>query len=327
MTDLISKENGIYQSPFKVVPLLVLEIGSAFLMSFYFRQFLAGSSVSGLIWFLVGLCLFIIFSFLSALFISGLIWSSLAAGLSVIASLAVFYDHFSTVLVVSNIFIFLIFVWGIYKLRSELEDTMKIKISRLVKVFLPKITLGLAIMISLFSYFLLPAGNGFPVSSENFQSFVLKPNEGLISIFVPNFKFQMPIQTVLAGLLEPQLAKEVPNYKNLPAAAKEIILESAIRQQFLDRLEKSLGTKIDAKEPVGQAIYDSLATKFGQLDDAVKNWITIGIFVILFFTIQFIFIPIRWLLSLLLFPIYLLLLAVNFANIRLESRSKEVLVL
>ncbi len=338
MTDFLSKKNGIYQSPFKVIPLLIFEISSAFLMSFYFRQLLSGSSDliaqtglpagqvgGGLIWFLVGLGLFVIFSFLSALFINGLPWSSLAAGLSVIASLAVFYDYFSTVLIVFGIFIFLIFVWAIRKLRLELEDTLKIRFFRLVKVFLSKVTLGLAIMISLFGYFLLPAGGGFPVSLENFQFFVLKPNEGLISIFVPNFKFQTPIQTVLAGLLEPQLAEKVPNYKNLPASAKEIILESAIRQQFLDGLEKSLGTKIDSQESVGQAIYDSLAIKFSQLDDAVKNWITIGIFVLLFFTIQFIFIPIKWLLSFLLFLIYLFLLAIKFVHIRLESRSKEVL--
>jgi len=342
MADLISKKNGIYQSPFKVVPFLVLEIGSAFLMSFYLRQLLtnagssglpaqaglpAGQAGGGLIWFLVGLGLFIIFSFLSALFINGLLWSSLAAGLSVIASLAVFYDYFSTVLIVFSIFIFLIFVWGISKLRSELEDTLKIKFFRLVKVFLSKIVLGLAIMISLFGYFLLPTGGGFPVSLENFQSFVLKPNEGLIGIFVPNFKFQTSIQTVLAGLLEPQLAKQVPNYKNLPASAKEIILESAIRQQLLDGLEKALGTKIDSQEPVGKVIYDSLAIKFSQLDETAKNWITIGIFVLLFFTIQFIFIPIKWLLSFLLFLIYLFLLAINFVSIRLESRSKEVLVM
>jgi hypothetical protein len=111
----------------------------------------------------------------------------------------------------------------------------------------------------------------------------------------------------------------------LPAAARETILESVIRQQFLDGLEKSSGVKINAQEPVGKIIYDFLVIKFNQLNESIKNLITLGIFVILFFVIQTIFIPVKWLLSFVLFLVYMSLLAVRFAGIRLEQRSKEVL--
>jgi hypothetical protein len=325
MSDLISnnKENDFIQSPFKVIPLLVLEVVFAFLMSFYFRQLLTNGI--GLGWFLVGFFLFITFSFLSALFLNKMLWSSLAAGLSVIASFVVFYDYFSTVLIISGIFIFLIFVWGIRELKLEIENTLKINFFRLVKVFLNKITLGLAIMFCVFGYFLLPTGSGFPVSFKNFQAYILKPNEPIIGIFVPNFKFETSIQKALINILEPQIIKQIPNYKDLPAAARETILESVIRQQFLDGLEKSSGVKINAQEPVGKIIYDFLVIKFNQLNESIKNLITLGIFVILFFVIQTIFIPVKWLLSFVLFLVYMSLLAVRFAGIRLEQRSKEVL--
>jgi len=324
MTDLISKEkeNDFYQSPFKVIPLLVLEVVSAFLMSFYFRQLLVHGA--GLVWLLTGFCLFVIFSFLSALFLNRIFWPSLAAGLSVIFSLAVFYDYFSTVLIVSGIFIFLIFVWGIRKLSLEMENTLKIDFFRLVKIFLSKIALGLVIMTCVFGYFLLPAGKGFLISFENFQSFVLKPNEGLLGLFIPNFSFQKSVQSVLGDLVEQKLQAN-PDFDKLPAAAKEIFVESTIQTQFLDGLEKSLGTKISSQDSISKVIYDFLVTKFSQLNESVKNLITIGFFVILFFIIQTIFVPVKWLLSFVLFLIYMSLLAINFASIRLESRSKEVL--
>jgi len=326
MADLLSKENEIYQSPVKVAFLLILEIGSAFLMSFYFRQFAADFGSQKLILFLVGLILFLTFSFFSALFIRGFLWSGLAVGLSLVAGLAVFYDYFSPVLIVFGFFIFWVFFWGIGGLRFESENSLKIKISRLLKIFLAKASLGTAILISLFCYFLFSAGSDFPISFENLQ-FLLKPNEKLLAIFIPEFSFQKPLQTVLAGVLEQQLAPKIPNFEKLPASAKSIIIEEAVRQEFLAGLEQFLGIRINPRDSVDRVIYDSLKIKFNQLGETVKKWIIIGVFVALFFAIRFLFIPLNWLLSAVIFLIYLVLLALNFASIRLESRSKEVLII
>ncbi len=328
MADLISKESdGFHQSSVKIIPLLILEIVSAFLMSFYFRQLVAGFNGPNLIWFLVGLFLFVIFSFLAALFINELLWSSLAAGLSVIASLAVFYDYFSAVLVGFGLLVFLILVWGISRLRTDLENTLKINFFHLLKIFLSKITLAAAILFCLFAYFLFSAKGGFPISFESFRVFILKPNEGIIGIFVPNFKFQEPLQTVLTGVLEKQLVETIPNFRNLPASIKETAIASAIQQEFGVSLNKVLGYQVDLKDPVDKVIYDSLLIKFNQLNPTAKNWMYIGIFVVLFFTIRFLFIPVNWLLSILMFLIYQLLLAVKFVSIKSESRSKEVFVI
>ena len=275
---MLSKENDIYQSPVKVAFLLIFEIGSAFLMSFYFRQFAVDFGSQKLILFLVGLVSFLVFSFFAALFIRGFLWSNLAVGLSLAAGLAVFYDYFSATFLVFGFFIFLVFFWGIGGLRFELENSLKIKIPRLLKIFLAKASLGTAILISLFCYFLFSVKGDFPISFENLQ-FLLKPNEKLLAIFVPGFSFQKPLQTVLTGV-------------------------------SADRV-----------------IYDSLKIKFNQLGETVKKWIIIGVFAALFFVIRFLFIPLNWLLSAVVFLIYLVLLALNFASIRLEPRSKEVLMI
>lgn len=325
MADLISKENdGVHQSSVKIIPLLILEIVSAFLMSFYFRQLAAGFSVPNLIWFSVGLVLFVIFSFLAALLINELLWPSLAAGLSVIASLAVFYDYFSVVLLGFGLLVFLILVFGMSRLKTDLENTLKINFSHLSKIFLSKITLAMSILFCLFAYFLFSAKGGFPVSFESFRVFILKPNEGIISIFVPNFKFQEPLQKVLAGVLENQLSQSIPNFKNLPASVKETVIASAVDQEFGVSLTNALGYQVNLKDSVDKVVYDSLVIKFNQLNPTAKNYIYIGILVVLFFTIRFLFIPINWVLSILMFLAYQLLLAVNFVNIKSESRSKEV---
>ncbi|MDP3052846.1 MAG: hypothetical protein Q8N22_02750 [bacterium] len=325
MADLISKESGGFnQSSVKIIPLLFLEIVSAFLMSFYFRQLMTGFSVLNLIWFSAGLALFVIISFLAALFVNELLWSSLAAGLSVIVSLAVFYDYFSVVLLGFGFLIFLILVWGISRLKTDSDNTLKINFSHLSKIFLSKITLATAILLCLFAYFLFSAKGGFPISFESFRVFILKPNEGIISIFVPNFKFQEPLQKVLAGVLENQLSQSIPNFKNLPASVKETVIASAVDQEFGVSLTKALGYQVNLKDSVDKVVYDSLVIKFDQLDPTAKNWIYIGVFVALFFTIRFLFIPINWVLSILMFLIYQLLLAVKFVSIKSESRSKEV---
>jgi len=337
MADLISKEkeNGVHQSTVKVIFLSVFEIGSAFLMSFYFRQFANNSGFpnGGMTWFLIYLGLFVGFSFLAALFIKELQWSGLAAGLSVMASMAVFYDYFSMIFLVFGFLIFLIFIWGIHRLQGELENNLKIKFFRLVKAALPKITLGIAILISLFSYFLFsirvssasPEQSGFPISFEFFQSFILKPNEKIIGIFVPDFSFQKPLQIIFSGFLEKQISEKVSGFQNLSASAKENILESAVQKEFTDGLTKFFNYKINVQDAVDKIVYDILTMKFSQLGETAKNFIIIGISVILFLIIQTLFIPINWLFSVVLFIIYSFLLAVDFVNIVSEPRSKEVI--
>jgi hypothetical protein len=51
----------------------------------------------------------------------------------------------------------------------------------------------------------------------------------------------------------------------------------------------------------------------------------LGLFFVLFLIIKFLFMILTWVFPLVLFLVYLLLTAVNFVSIRLESRSKEVL--
>ncbi|MEK7624280.1 MAG: hypothetical protein AAB404_00920, partial [Patescibacteria group bacterium] len=326
MTDLLSKENenDFYQSPVKIIPFLVFEVGCAFLMSFYFRQLIGNVNppTNGLFLFLTGAGLFVIFSFLNAFFVSGFLWSNLAAGLSALASLAVFYDYFSTTFIVFGILISLIFIWGINSLRSEMESSLKIRFFRLTKVFLPKIGLGVAILLSLFSYFLFSSRGGFPISFENLQ-FLLKPNEKPIGFLVKDFSFQKPFQAVLADLLGRRSVVKIPNFETLSASAQKIIIESAIGQE-LAGLNKFLGFEINTQDSVERVIYDSLLAKFNQFDEKAKKWIIIGIFAVLFLVIRALFIPLNLLLSILAFLIYLFLLAFDYASIKTESRSKEV---
>lgn len=333
MADLISKANdNASQSSVKIIPLLILEVVSAFLMSFYFRQLATGFTGFNLVWFFVGLVLFIVFSFLVALFINELLWPSLAACLSVTAGLSVFYDYFSAVLLGFGLLVFFILILSVFSLKKDLENALKIDFFRLSKIFLSKMTLALAILFCLFVYFIFSAKTvsldsgqgGFPISFENFQNFALKPNERLIGVFVPNFKFQESLQTLLAGVLENQLSSTVPDFKNLPSSVKEAALASVIKQEFGDSLDKFFGYPVNIKDSVDKITYDFLAIKFNQLNQVAKDWVVIGMFVALFFTIRFLFIPINWLLSVLMFLIYLLLLAVNFVNIKSEPRSKEV---
>jgi hypothetical protein len=301
MADLLvkEKENDIYQSPVKVVFLLVFEVGSAFLMSFYFRQTIVDFSIQKLVFFLIGLSLFLIFSFFTSLLVEGFIWSSLGVGLSIAASFAVFYDYFSSILVFFGLIIFLIFLWAVSELRSAAADSLKIRFFHLAKVFLAKAVLAVALALTIFCYFLLPF-DGFPLSFKNFQ-FLLKSNEKLVAVFIPNFSFEKTLKEILS--------------EKLPAEIKGTGLEEII----------FLGFKINAADPVDKIIFDSLKTKFVQMNERTQKIIIISLFVCLFLIIQFLFIVLRWIFPIILFLIYLFLSAVNFVAIKLESTSKETL--
>ncbi len=104
-------------------------------------------------------------------------------------------------------------------------------------------------------------------------------------------------------------------------------MELTIKREFLDGLSKFLGSEINAQDSADKVIYNSLVIKFSQLDEGVKKWIIIGIFVVLFLTIRALFVPVNWLLSIFIFLIYLFLLAFNFVSVKMESRSKEVLMI
>lgn len=312
MGDLLvkEKENDIYQSPIKVVFLLIFEIGSAFLMSFYFRQLITDFTIRKLVLFLTGLSLFLIFSFFASLLVRGFIWLGLGAGLAVAMGLAVFYDYFSPTLIVSGLIIFLIFLWAISGLRSAVEDFLKIRFFHLAKVFLAKATLGAAVMLTIFCYFLWPAADGFPLSLKNFQ-FLLKSNEKLVAIFVPNFRFEKPLKEILL--------------EKLPAPAKGTAIEGMVLKEFLAGWEKFLGFKINPADSADKVIFDSLKTKFDQTNEETKKMIVVGVFICLFLLIECLFIPLKWIFPIILFLIYSFLSAVNFVSIKLESRSKEII--
>jgi len=316
MADLLAKENQneLYQPPFKVILLLVLEISSAFLMSFYFRQLITDSSGLKLILFLVGLVLFLVFSFFTSLLIKSFIWPSLGLLLATVASLVVFYDYFSQLFIVAALFIFLIFLWAARALRRAAEDSLKIRFFQLAKTFLVKADWGLILMLTLFCYFLLPA-NGLPLSFKNFQLLV-NPSEKLVAIFIPGFQFEKSFQDNLSGLLEKQLAVQVPGFEKLPAATKTAALE----QTFKD-------FPFDVQSPADQSIFDFLKNKFSQMDTSTQNWIIIGFFIILLLVVKFLFIFWQWILPPIIFMVYLFLSAINFVSIELESRDKEVVVL
>lgn len=305
------KENEIYQSSVKVVFLLIFEIGSVFLMSFYFRQLIADFTGWRLIFFLTGLSLFLIFSFFASLLVRSFVWSSLSMGLAVAASFAVFYDYFSPILIFSGLIIFLIFLWGIKELRSAAEGSLKISFFRLAKVFLIKAGLGLAAMLTIFCYFLTPAEN-FPLSFKTFQILV-KSNEKLVAIFIPDFRFEKSVKDNFVGFIEKQLAAKIPGFELLPLAAKTAAINEVIKN-----------FPVNTGEPTDQSFFNFLQTKFNQTSKSVQKLIVIGLFICLFLIIQFLFIVLKWFFPIILFLIYLFLSAVNFINIRIESRDKEV---
>lgn len=322
MADLLNQANHKY-SNWKIVILAILEIGSAFLLGFYGQQTLLNFNYQNLLFFLADFVFFLIISFFVVILAKEFIWPSIIFFLASGTASLVFYEKFSSILLVAALAMWLFLLWGRNRIRAELKDSLKIKFFRLAKVFFSKAVFGIAVFLTLIVYLTIATEN-FPVSFPYFQ-LLLQPSEKTLAFFIPDFNLQKPLQIILNQLAENQLTKAVPNFENLPLVSRNLLIKEFVQEGFLKTIEQFAGPGIDLQQPAVQTIFNVLQTKFGQLSDKNQTAVIVGVFIFFFLLLKTILLPLKWLASLIGFFIYLLLLAFDFIDVSLEASSKEII--
>jgi len=98
-------------------------------------------------------------------------------------------------------------------------------------------------------------------------------------------------------------------------------------EETFNQVEKEMGGKLDLSTILEtkeiQTFLQGLTENFLNIPNQIKILITIGVGLLIFFSFKGIGLILIWPLSFIAFLIYELLLAVNFAKITLEQRSKE----
>lgn len=221
----------------------------------------------------------------------------------------------------------IIFLWGVLRERYEYNNTMTVRLHRLLQVFLPKIMAGVLIFgLAVFYADSILWGNFF-VSEISFEKFILS-SWNSFSAFLPA-GFRLDINQKLSDFLGSFALKKIESNglaKNLPAPEK-----AALVKQTADSLLKTIaefsGVKIDAEKTVLKISHQVIKENFDKLEYLSKN---IVIFIFLFS----LFLPLRvlsllflWIVQVFTFLLFEILLASLFMAILYESRSREVVVL
>lgn len=321
-------ETEIDRSIIKITILATLGIALAFFFGYYLKVFfVAGDWNQFWIASLLALGFLIIF-LLDVFFIKSLQWIAIVIFLESGALLAGFYDQFSKSLLAGALLAALILFLAHFSGHSEMKNLLKIKFWRVSKIVVPKALAAIALFVSI-AYYANLQGNvlgreDFFISRSSFEK-IIAPSNPLIKKIVPEFDLSLSTGELINKLAQAQVEGN-PQAKILPEGAKKQLV-AATTSDLEKKINDFLGTTLDTKAKVSDAIYGAMIKKVSGLSDESRGIFQIGLAALIFLTIIGFVLPIRWLVSSIAFLVYEILIALGFAFVSLEGRSKEIVLL
>lgn len=291
---------------------LLISFGFAFFVSRLCQSF--GDPFTNTIFAFVLGVLFLAFVFLQAILVKEKARVAVVLFLQSGVMLIPFIYFLSVFTIVGFIITFLMFLWGSLSLKSELQLSMKVRSFRLSKIILPKAITGLSIFV-VACYMSIFQNSGLLVTPETFKKIIL-PAEAIANIIMPDSNFS------LEDSFSKAIAKLRPEILKLP---KEQQAEAIKQQQ--DSFSKLLQTDIEANDILINIFYSSYSQNIGKVSPDSKLLVLLVVGVLLFLIVRSIGTPISWLVALVSAAIFEILIALGFATIVLETRSKEIVIL
>lgn len=321
-------EAEVDRSITKITVLAIVGVVLAFFFGYYLKIFLAAGDWS-LLWITSLLALgFLSFFLLNVFFIKSLARATLIIFLESGAVLAGFYDRLSIDLAIGGAALAVLLFWSVYSGQTEMKNLLKIKFWRIGKIVVPKAVAAVALFVSIAYYANLQGnvlgGEDFFISRSGFEK-IIASSAPLIKKIIPEFDLSLSAGEVLNKLAETQVEGN-PQAQILPENIKRQLIVDAARD-----LEKKIsdftGTAFDLKAKVSDTLYGIMIKKVSGLSPEYQGVFQVGMAALIFLTIIGLVLPIRWLTSFIAFLVYESLIALGFAVVSLEGRSKEIVLL
>jgi len=327
---LLNKDNVEAEVDKSIAKIIIMAIVSAvfsFLFGYFLKQFMLDGQSS-----------FLLFSFLAALgflsvfllmtfFVKSAWRINLIIFLNVLVLTAPFYDRLSKNICLGLLVSFLFLIWANYNGRQELHNMLKIRFWRISKKTVPKAIAALAIFVS-FVYvgFAGSETKGFFISQATFEKIVSPiAQSGLVQNFMPGIDLSLPTEKLIQNLAANQVEQN-PQFKLLSELDKKQLINQSIGD--LENEASGLaGAPIDLKAKASDELYKILAAKFGTLSPNVASAVPIVVAALIFLTIVGLSLPIRLVVSVLVFLVYEICLALGFSVIMMEGKSSEIIIL
>lgn len=308
----------------KIIVLWVLGIISAFGISWFLKDFFESSNWNALILASVLTFVFLVLFLLQTIFTKEKKVSAFIIFLESAAMAAIFMTKSFAISAFIPI-VFLIFFWGYRRGRKILDNGLKIDFWGTSRVVLSKGVVAAAILAGgILPFYLNTTDAKFPVSPFLFEELV-DSGSFAINKFLPGFNASSTIEEIALENSKNQLNRMVGAY-SLPKETKQEIINEGM-EAFYDNISNALGIEVDPKLNIPESLYNVSKNWFLGLTDKEKRMFFAGFGIFVFLTIEAISWPLRIIISIFAFIIYEILIALGFASIEFEARSKEVLTI
>ena len=325
---IVSDSADVDRSMLKIAVLAVFSVVFFSAFGYFFKLFFQGGEKNFLLISGLSAIIFLIFFTLQTLFIKSFKISFLMIFLSCVGLAAVFYDIANSAILTGIALVFLALFFSNLNGVRELKNSLKINFWKINKTVLPKAVAAIFLFISIvYIYGHSEANEEFFISQQNFEKIILSPSIIVAQKFYPEIDPSLSINELAVNLAKKQI-EESPELNILPSAVKKTMVNQAAAELesqingFLS-IPESTGKKLT----VSEAIYKTLKNKFNALPENLKSLILIGVVLTIFLTLEVLALPIRLIISFLAFIVYEIFLAFGFANVELEGRSKEIIIL
>jgi len=303
----------------RALPKIYIVIGvttlTALANSFLFSQ---GAIVFGVLALLFFLSLFVLQVILLAnadqYLTTAVVLNSLAWALFFYEAISFYY------FVVFGFLILFLFLAG-RRGKDELGDSLKIKISRVVRS-----VIGFSLTaVVIFVFVSMILTGKFTLTEEGVKQLTDVLVAPVARHYVKDFSPDMETGVLFAKLAERSLGANSA-LKGLPAPLKGQAISQSVAE-LTKEIEGYAGTKIDLGRSVSGNLYQALQLKINTLTPEAKVYWTLIILGIIFLSVKSIESLIALPLTLLVFILYQLVLISNFASVDLKDRSQEVVLL
>ncbi|MEK9154729.1 MAG: hypothetical protein AAB596_01515 [Patescibacteria group bacterium] len=310
------------QSLSKIIVLAIFGIVFSLIFSYFLNLFFSRGNLLFVSISAGAAFLFSISVLLQSIFIKDFWRSILIISIEGLILIAGFYGEINLFVSGSAVVATLLLFLAYWSAKKEMDNMLKINFWRVSKVVLPKAIAALAIFFS-FSY-VSTVGSGFVFPKAYFED-IFFSSSAIVKNFYPAFNPSYSIKEFAFNSAKDQL-NNLPQAKLLSESEKNRLINQSAGE-FEARLAVYFGENFNSELKISDAVYDLLSQKFSQLPKNARTLVLFGVAMLIFLIIEGFALPIRWVISLLAYVIFEILLAIDFAVVILEGRSREIIVL
>lgn len=223
-----------------------------------------------------------------------------------------FYTAISFYFVIVFGFLILFLFFAAKRGKDELRNSLKIKTSRVVRAV---ISLSLTALV-IFIFISMVLSGELALTREKIQDLTETVISPVAKRYVKDFSPNMATGIFLERIAE----------RNIAVSANKTLINNSVAE-LKRELESYIGTEIDLSRSVSDNLYEALQFKISALTPQAKLYWALIILGIIFLTVKSIEFLVALPLTLLVFLLYQMALAFNFASVSLEDRSQEVVIL